>query len=105
VVCAAPTQPGIAKTNARLYCSNACKMVAYRRRRVAQRDEQARADYEAYLREVTQQHRDDWVAFLISDAAVSRKVAERTYEAMLAADRIEQPFPQQSLWSFAETLR
>lgn len=85
------------------YCSNACRQRAYRRRRAAQRDVQAKADYERYLSQLHRDHRADWVEFLMAQN-MSRQRANRLYDTMIAAERIERALPQLNIWDFTKPL-
>lgn len=70
-----------------MYCSNACKMKAYRRRAADKR----LLDAAERRRKDNNQHRNEWCRFLIDAGGCSRKQAERLYTALMSINRLDGP--------------
>jgi hypothetical protein len=83
VICRAGFNPKQNRASA-LYCSNACSMKAYRRRKADERTNAAQRRRESDANK----HRTIWVDFLISSGSLSRKQAERVYTALTSIDRL-----------------
>lgn len=86
VICRHDLDPQRADRGA-MYCSNACSMKAYRRRKHASRIEQA----EKELRAEEARHQAAWVRFLIDAGGLSRRQADRLYVALSSLRRLDGP--------------
>lgn len=69
------------------YCSNACSMKAYRRRKQAARIESA--ENERRLEQA--RHQAAWVRFLIDAGGLSRRQADRLFVALSSLRRLDGP--------------
>lgn len=76
--------------NPRLYCSDACRMRAYRRRIKKRNERQIAANEIAQRRAIENTHAERWINYL-AQQNISRSRAEKIYRALLNDGWIEGP--------------